>query len=121
MRRPFLLFHWSPKARRAGILRHGLCPGKASATNEWRAPHVCYCKYPSSAWALSATHSRRKGSWDLWCTWSDYVGKYTTCNGAKDARASWWLTEYRSTVRVPTRRLWLVGTRVFDPKRRRLR
>lgn len=110
-----MLYHWSPVDRRKSIIRHGLCPGKKSWDAAWRPKYVCFSRYPSVAWALSATHSDRPGEWDLWCTWSDHVGKYSTLNTAKNPKKSWWQTEYRAFQRIPKSKVWHVGTRRFVP------
>ena len=116
MTRPFLLYHWSPRARRAGILRHGLCPHKRGNLSDWRPPYVCFCRYPNTAWALSATHSGKRGQWDLWCCWSDRIGRYRVMN--VHGKRKWWLSEYRSFIRIPKSKLWHVGSRWFVPRRK---
>lgn len=116
--RPFLLYHWSPQSRRKGIVRCGLCPRKKSRDGEWRPPYLCFSRYPNTAWALSATHSAKRETWDLWCVWSDEVGPYVTLNTAPNPKKAWWRTEYRSGRRIPKSKIWLVGSRVRDPRRR---
>jgi hypothetical protein len=117
--RPFMLYHWSPVSRRKGILRDGLCPRKISVSGDWRPPHVCFCRFPTVAWALSATHSGKKGGWDLWCVWSDVVAPYETCSGANNPKVSWWLTEYRCHHRIPKSKIWHVGVKTFTPRKKR--
>lgn len=117
MSRPFMLYHWSPRARRKSILRNGLCPGKLSQDASWRPPYVCFCRFPNVAWALSATHSGKRGRWDLWCVWSDVVAEYATLNTASNPRACWWTTEYRFNSGIPNSRIWHVGTREFKPRK----
>jgi len=113
--RPFMLYHWSPRKNREGILRRGLCPGRpAELDGGWKAPWVCFARYPTVAWALSATHSRKRGEWDLWCCWSD-AAPYTTTN--VHGRERWWMTEYRVGQRIPKRMIWHVGTRMWVPNR----
>ena len=112
--RPFLLYHWAPSVRRASILHRGLVTGKRPVTGTWKAPYLCFCRFPSTAWALSATHSGQAGDWDLWCCWSDRV-EYRTLNA--HGKAEWWKTECRVGHRIPKARLWLVGTRRFEPRR----
>jgi hypothetical protein len=75
MKHPFLLFHWSPKSRRPGILRYGLCPNKLSRCRQWRPPYVCFCRNPSLAWACSAVMHGKPILWDLWMIWSSAVPK----------------------------------------------
>lgn len=115
-RRPFMLYHWSPAARRQSILRNGLCPCKKSPDGIWRPPYLCFGTTRSMAWCASATHSGKLGSWDLWCCWSDQVGDWVTVNSGREPRVQWWLTEYRTFRRIPKRNLWHVGTRVFRPR-----
>lgn len=119
MGRPFLLYHWSPRARRNGILRHGLCPHKRGNLSDWRPPYVCFCAYPNTAWALSATHSGKRGQWDLWCVWSDRAGEYVTRNSGRNPRRQWHLTEFRTLKRIPKSKIWFVGSREFVPRRKR--
>lgn len=118
MSRPFLLYHWSPRSRRKGIVRHGLCPRKPGVITEWRPPYVCFCRFPNTAWALSATHSGKQGTWDLWSVWSDVAAPYTTLNNARNPKRSWWLTEYRSFHRIPKSKIWHVGSRQFKPRKK---
>lgn len=117
-RRPFMLYHWSPVSRRKSILRHGLRPlSKPTAEWEednWRAPWTCFSRYPNAAWAVSATHSKRPGKWDLWCVWSDRVGGYYL---TRNVNKEWWLTEYRVPRAIPKKNIWLVGTREFKSAR----
>ena len=116
--RPFLLYHWSPVSRRPGILRHGLCPGKRSLKGDWRPPYVCFCRYPNTAWSLSASH-HPPGSWDLWTVWSDTAAPYKTLNtGQKSPYLLWTTTEYRCFHRIPKSQVWLVGTRTHRKSRR---
>lgn len=111
MSRPFMLYHWAPSERRKSILRYGLCPKKKSKDNLWRPPYICFSRYPNLAWALSATHSNIKG-WDLWCCWSDEVGKgYETLNNARIPKDQWWMIEYRVYDRIKKSKIWFVGTR----------
>ncbi|MCX7010285.1 MAG: hypothetical protein NTY53_24105, partial [Kiritimatiellaeota bacterium] len=119
-KRPFLLYHWSPASRRKAIERRGLVPGSTSRCGRWRPPYVCFCRYPNTAWALSATHSKVRGVWDLWCVWSDVAQPYTTLNTATNARAWWWMTEYRCARRIPKSQVWWVGSRRFVPRRKAL-
>jgi len=84
--RPFLLYHWSPAGRRARIMHAGLCPRRLSVDGIWR-PYLCFARFPTAAWALSATHSGRPGDWDLWCCWSDHVGPFGPLHPAQQRRA----------------------------------
>ena len=107
-----MLYHWSPVSKRKSIMRDGLCPHRISNKGNWRSPYTCFCRYPSTAWGLSANHNKIK-RWDLWCCWTDAVGKYETINfGGK-----WWMTEYRVRSRIPKSKVWHVGTRVFKSAR----
>lgn len=117
-RKPFLLYHWSPVERRKSILHDGLCPwkkpmlqGNSEPEKGWRAPWVCFAASPSLAWALSATHSKQDGLWDLWMCWSD-VAEFWSQSCGKEK----YMREYRTTERIHKRKIWHVGTRYFDPK-----
>ena len=115
MTRPFLLYHWSPVSRRKSILRLGLVPGRRSRDLAWRSPYLCFCRFPNTAWALSATHSGAAGRWDLWCAWSDAARPYRVHNF--HSKAKWWLAEYRVHHRIPKKDIWHVGTRHRRPRR----
>ena len=116
--RPFLLYHWSPAKNRKSILHDGLCPNKLSRTqtlsgDQYKANHVCFCRSPSAAWALSAMQDDKKGSFDLWMMWSDIKPyKTLTCDSSV-----WTLTEYRIYERIPKSKIWYVGTREFIPRK----
>ena len=94
--RPFMIYHWSPRKNRASILKRGLCPGRRCVLSDWRAPYICFARFPTVAWALSAPHYGKRREWDLWCCWSD-VAPYKTVNGNGD----WWTVEYRIIRRIP--------------------
>ena len=114
-----MLYHWSPVARRASILRHGLCPRKKSwSIDQWRPPYLCFSRTPSMAWGQSAVHSGKTGAWDLWCVWSSQIGPYATVNPSKTPRKDWHTTEYRSFRRISIRHVWHVGVRAFRPCKR---
>jgi hypothetical protein len=115
MKRSFILYHWSPVARRKQILKQGLCSRKPSTQSTWKAPYICFASSPSLAWALSAAMKTEIDEWDLWMVWSDRCGRLTRL-GFSDWRTS----EYRTRrARIPKRDLWFVGTR--KQKRRKKR
>ena len=117
MSQPFLLYHWSPRRNRSSILRRGLRIRKKSPGGSWRPPYLCWSKFPNAAWALSATHGPKMEVWDLWCAWSDRIGKVKRCQFYPEGRRSEWTAEYRSFENVPAKRTWLVGTRLFRSRR----
>lgn len=108
-----MLYHWSPSKNRSSIKKYGLVPGRRSVDGCWRPPYICFSRFPTAAWALSAVHNKPQ-SWDLWCCWSDRVGSYKTLGQGK---THWWLTEYRISRRIPKGKLWFVGTREFKSHR----
>lgn len=105
----FLLFHWSPVERRAGIIRRGLEPGRLSVCNTWRAPYTCFADSPGWAWALSAGIKKHHDEWDLWCVWSDRLTEYEEIpgDGSRGGRPH----EIRVYHRIPKSALWFAGTR----------
>ena len=116
MKRPFLLYHWSPSRKRQKIAKQGLRVGCRSRGNDgsaWYPKHVCFCRTPSAAWALSAMHDGRKIAWDLWCCWSADIAPYTTRFAGQDPNTGWTMTEYRSTRSIAKSRLWYVGMRMY--------
>lgn len=113
-KRPFPLYHWSPRERRNSILKHGLVPNKLSKDKEWRPPYICFSKTPSLAWSLSGMMSDIYGEWDLWMIWSSLV-EYKTLNYLNSHHT----IEYRIFHRVYKKDVWYVGSRINDPKYRR--
>lgn len=118
MKRPFMLYHWSPRSRRESILRHGLKPRSLSHDTSWRPPYTCFSLSPNTAWALSATHTSKRQQWDLWAVWSDWAGLYRTVNNTRDPRKFWYMTEYRTLERIPTSKVIYIATRLRDTKKR---
>lgn len=108
------LFHWSPRSRRAQILRYGLRPRMRPTTHAgdgsqtWRAGYVCFADTPSWAWDLSGgQRSAPAGEWDLWSTNISrlphpFVLPADWANG---------IHEVRTDQRVFKRDLWHVATR----------
>lgn len=117
MKKPFILFHWSPSSRRKSIMRRGLRVGRPHVTHSdgWRAGYLCFSASPSLAWVLSAKAVNAPGEWDLWMTWS--------CGFEKPLRRIRWtgpeVKEFRTKENVPKGRLWFVGTRYCDPRKRK--
>lgn len=111
MSRPFILYHWSPVARRKSILRSGLVPCKPSRCGQWRPPYLCFADSPSLAWALSAGMKKEPGEWDLWMCWSTAAGKLKRLSNPVRGATYKRPTEWRTKDRVFKRHLWHVGTR----------
>jgi len=115
MKKPFILYHWSPSSRRKQIERQGLRVGKPHVTHSkgWRANYLCFAASPSLAWGLSALVTKCAGNWDLWMTWSDSL--------VKPVRRIRWegldVKEYRTYAGVPKRLIWYVGTRFRKPRK----
>jgi hypothetical protein len=113
---PFLLFHWAPVERRAGITRSGLVPGKRSIDRLWRPPFVCFSTSPSLAWVLSAAIHPEIPLWDLWCTWSTRLTGYELLFD-HDSDGDSFLKEVRVYERIYKRDIWFIGTRHQDGER----
>lgn len=113
MTRPFMLYHWSPSKNRASIKKYGLVPGKKSVCGQWNPSYICFSRYPTVSWALSATHQKPQ-SWDLWCCWSNVAVPLDHTHKGKE---NWWMAEYRTPNRIPKSKLWFVGTREFKSHR----
>ena len=105
VRKPTLLFHWSPVDRRKSIRRYGLKPGSRSVSNLWRPPYVCLARSPSLAWVLRGGNDEIP-EWDLWTVWDTRLGQYSII---KDDDGS--IKEYRVYERIYKRDLWYVGMR----------
>jgi hypothetical protein len=117
MKKPFILYHWSPSSRRKQIERQGLRVGKPHVTHTkgWQAKYLCFAASPSLAWGLSACAVNEEGDWDLWMTWSASL--------QKPIRRIRWegleVKEYRTYDNLPKRLIWFVGTRHRDPRKRK--
>ncbi len=109
MSEDFLLFHWSPTARRKQIIRYGLRPNMRPvvSTPGWKPPYVCFAESPSWAWALSGYFHPEIREWDLWQTSMSRLGRYEVVETYDQHR---W-HEVRSFERVFKRDLWYVATR----------
>lgn len=105
-RRPFPLYHWSPVARRASILRHGLRPGSLSRCGQWKPPYICLSDSPSRGWGLSGAMDDAFDQWDLWMVWSNAAGRLRR---RKDGGKV--VIEYRAFDPIPKRHVWWVGSR----------
>jgi len=115
-REHFVLYHWSPRKRREGILRNGLCPHKPGVLTQWKPPYVCFSDSPSLAWALSAEFARKKHFWDLWMVWSNQVEPYEMISNIVTEVGTCKPTEYRIYKRVPKSKIWFVGSRYGNRK-----
>lgn len=110
------LYHWSPRARRKSILRHGLLPRQRKTCTstdedepEWRQPAVCLSSAPSTAWGLSAGIFGEPGqTWDLWQIRLDQTDAVHTvpCWG-------FLISEFRVANRIPKSRCWWVAERTI--------
>lgn len=101
------LFHWSPRDRKAGIIRRGLVPAMAPCLSSERQDLVCLSPTPSCAWSLSGAIRAEKGEpWDLWqvrLADTDEVHVLPFWGGV--------LREVRVANRIPKSRVWWVGER----------
>jgi hypothetical protein len=101
------LFHWSPAARRPGILRYGLRVNEQPTCDTVPWDRVCCCMSPSHAWALSAAMFGNIGEeWDLWQVQLDKND---------DVRPECFTGNVIGEIRVhnaiPRSRIWYVGSR----------
>lgn len=107
-RKPFIIYHWSPRRNRASILMHGLTPYKPAIRHDFKPAYICFSNSPSYAWALSPAINRQIfTTWDLWMTWSNVTSKLTRCRFNALPHAQ----EYRVTEAISPRKIWFVGTR----------
>lgn len=121
-----VLYHWSPRARRAGIVRRGLrptCPTAprysaaiipGTANGRWlegddhSVRMVCLGTSPSHAWSLSGAIMAEHGElWDLW---------QVTLDDEDEVHPlpfyGYRLDEIRVANRIPKRRVWWVAERL---------
>lgn len=71
-------YHWSPRDRRASIVRSGFLPNKPSLQGEWRPPFICFSDEPHLAWILSGRIHPEITEWDLWMVFAGNAGEYET-------------------------------------------
>lgn len=120
------LFHWSPRARLAGITRKGLQPGQRNAVLEpsyyededgvlrldpFRQQAVCTSGDPETAWLYSHGTWGSTGTFDLWLfrlVATDEV-EVLPAWGAE-------LVEIRVRNAVPKSRLRWIGERTVAPE-----
>jgi hypothetical protein len=69
------------------------------------------------AWAYSGAISARKETWDLWMVWSCEFKKLRKRADMRKAHP----TEWRTTEPAPKKVIWLVGSRVSQPRIKRAR
>ncbi len=101
-----ILYHWSPKPRRLGILKDGLQLMAPSQTNSVSFPWICLATTPSSAWVLTLAEDRMEHEvWDLWQVslrdtdhveilshWGPVIREVRVHNGLPSDRV-WWVGE----------------------------
>lgn len=122
------LYHWSPRDRRASILRLGLVPGRRNfhgpvfngpgvdengedivVPGEWRANYVCLGTTPVRAWKYSHGAWKSTGTFDLWSA---------TLEDSDEVHVNpFWgdrIIEVRVHNRIPKSRLIWVGERTVQ-------
>lgn len=115
--KPFILYHWSPVTRRAGIEKRGLVVGEehVAHTAGWNARYLCFSNSPSLAWTLSGDFCAQPIEWDLWMVWSSCIPgpiyRRTDHQGLNPA-------EFRTYVNIPKEFPWRVGSRTYDGRRK---
>lgn len=120
------MYHWSPIAARAGIIRHGLKPRTYTAISSHPFPRgtkaghlltdvvdetirtVCLSATASTAWRYSGGINGQRGSvWDLWevrlSSDDDEIHV--------EPMRGYVLDEVRVANRIPKSRVWHVATR----------
>lgn len=106
-----ILFHWTPKANRASILRSGLEIIRPTRDGVASFPWICLGTTPSSAWGLIPDHTEDgaegEGGWDLWQV-SVRPGDTITVRTDFDVP---FLREVRVHHGLPADRLWWAGER----------
>lgn len=112
-RKPFLLYHWSPSERRAGIIKRGLVIGSKHATHSdgWRANYLCFSDSPSHAWGHSGGFKNQPGDWDLWMVWSNLIPDLKRLDHQDKTKPC----EFRTRLSIKKRNIWYVGTRSHGP------
>ena len=109
-KKPFILYHWSPRSRRKSIQRNGLIVGSRHAIHSkgWKATYLCFSDSPSFGWAYSADTSHKREEWDLWMVWSTNLKSLFyrfDHHGQMPA-------EYRTKHNVAKKHMWLVASRM---------
>lgn len=117
-KRDLLLYHWSPKTNRKGILRVGLDVGKLSLQGDWKPPYVCFSDDPMLAWVLSGRMWPEIQAWDLWMcnmnTQTSFEG-YEIITDTFFDTGRHYTKEYRVYSRVYKRDLVYLATRQGHP------
>jgi hypothetical protein len=105
----FLVYHWSPSARRFSILERGLRIRQESsaAPGLVRYPYVAFALDPIDAWEMSGqAFGEEVISWDLWAVRASALGGFEiipTDDGE--------VRELRSYRSIPARRVTYIATR----------
>lgn len=109
------LFHWSPRERRAGIIRRGLRVNSRPAVDSQPWDRICASLSPSHAWVHSGGLVGHRGSeWDLWQVQLDHEDHVDILPMFGNV-----IGEIRIHNDIPKSRLWLVGTRTVPMRGRR--
>lgn len=107
------LYHWSPRARRKGIERLGLVPGKrARGGLDWRPQYICFADNPILGWDLSGKFADEPGVWDLWATYTTRIPELEVITDHYGDTGRCYVKEVRVYARVFKRDLIWVGERV---------
>lgn len=101
------LYHWSPAARRKGIARSGLIPGKLSVDRLWRPPYVAFALNPRAAWQMSGEIHPEIPSWDLWVVYITSIDHGLETIPWDDGSTR----EVRVYTKTPASELFYVGSR----------
>jgi hypothetical protein len=107
-----VFYHWSPTARRNGILRRGLDVGSMSLTRDWHPPYICFSDEPLLAWTLSGRMYPDIPSWDLWMVFAEQTQGYEAILELyNDGSGRHYVKEYRVYERVFKKNVHYLATR----------
>jgi len=106
------LYHWSPRARRNGILRSGFVPGSNSLAREWKPPYICFSDNADLAWYLSGRIHPEIKDWDLWMVYpSQGIDRWELIFDTYPESGRHYIKEYRVYERIYKRHVQYIGSR----------
>ena len=104
-------YHWSPSARRKGILRSGFLPGSRSLQGDWRPPFTCFADDALLAWNLSGRLHPEVVEWDLWMCYPEDVERWEAIFDTYYDTGRHFIKEYRVYHRIFKRHVHYVASR----------
>lgn len=102
---PKCLYHWSPRSRRASILKHGLQINRRSLDGQWKPHYICFSDNPARALQL-CPHIPKNTVLDLYVVWPDSDYHVT-----RQSPGRGFCPEWRIYHDIPKKRLSYIASR----------